>query len=43
MKKIVIAVVLVLILILCLAVWCLYRLGEQENRYIRCGRGHRED
>lgn len=38
MKKIVIATALVL----CLAVWCCYQLGKQENRYRRCGRANNE-
>lgn len=39
MKKIIIAA----LIILSVAVWCVYQLGKQENWYIRCGRGHRED
>lgn len=39
MKKIMIAA----LIILSVAAWCIYQLGKQENRYIRCGRGHRTE
>lgn len=38
MKKIITAALTVLIL----AGWCFYQLGEQENRYRKCGRSNNE-